>query len=467
MKVTLLYPPETSMHKQLYTKKIFKFYSKVGAVLPPLNLAYIASYIRSKGYEVMLLDANVLNLNYKEIIFRLKNFNPDVILYTMVTFDFFNTLHWIQNIKKEINVPTIIGGPHLSIFPKETLSYDAIDYAVIGEGWDTIIELLDSIEHNKNKKNIKGLVYKKDNKIIKNEERPWKTSLDNVPFPARDLLPNEKYNAIITKKKPITTMIAGSGCPFQCAYCFSTPLIFRSAKNIVDEMEECVNKYGIKEIMFYDETFTLNKKRVIETMDEIRKRKLDVIWGIRTRPDTVDEEIIRKMAENGCIRINFGIESGDIGILKNINRITTPEQAKKAVEWSHKYGIETFGFFMLGCPEDTVETINKTIQLAIDLDLDFAQFTKLTIRPNTLLYAQMKKETGTKYWEDWILGKENNDEMTAYRSYVKGKELDYWFSQAYKKFYLRPHYVSKKLKHLRSPSEFINLLKSGLAVISN
>ncbi len=468
MKVCFLYPPDQMVNKCFYTASIWKNYSKNAILAPPLGMVYLAALLRGKRYEVKFIDANILNLSKEQIIRELNDFGPDYVLYNGITDNLQDTISWIKEIKKEYNKPVIIGGPHMEIYPRETLTHKCLDYGVIGDGWETLPELLDALEHKKDLTKIKGLVFRDNGKVIITEERSKTVSLEDVPFPARDLLPNEKYDTILSKARPITIMITALGCPFNCTYCCTdTNLRARSADHIVAEVEECINKYGIKEIEFYDETFTVNKKKMTRFLDLVEEKGLKFYWSIRTRVDCVDKDLLVRMSRNGCIRINFGIESGDEDVLKAINRNMSIDTIREAVRWSKEADIMTFGFFMIGLPQDSKESIEKTLTLMLELDLDFMQLNKFTMLPNSKIYDDYKKETGKDFWREYTLGNVTLDNFK--RDYLKitEEELDKYLERGYRKFYYRPTYIWKKLIAVSSFREFKRLASGALSLLGS
>lgn len=466
MKVCFLYPPNQMVNKCFYTASIWKNYSKNAILAPPLGMVYLAALLRDKGYDANFIDANILNLSKEEIIEKLNEFKPDYVLYNTITDNLQDTISWIREIKKEYSKPVIIGGPHMEIYPKETLTHECIDYGVVGDGWETLPELLDTLEHKGDLTEVKGIVFRKEGEIILTEERPKTVSLEDVPFPARDLLQNEKYDTVLSKARPITIMITALGCPFQCTYCCTdTNLRARSAEHIVAEVEECVNKYGIKEIEFYDETFTVNRKKMNRFLDLVEEKGLKFYWSVRTRVDCVDKELLNRMARNGCIRVNFGIESGDEDVLRAINRNMSIDTIRKSVKWSKEAGIMTFGFFMIGLPQDTKESIEKTLNLMLELDLDFMQLNKFTMLPNTKIYEDYKIETGHDFWREYTLGKVTLDDFK--RTYLKitDVELDEYLEKGYRQFYYRPKYIWQKLIAVSSFREFKRLASGALSLL--
>jgi len=465
MKVTFIYPPKQRVNKCYYTEKIWKNYSENAILLPHLGMAYLAALLREKGFEVSLIDANVLNLKKDEIIKRLKTFNPEYLLYSSITDNFQDAIWWIEEIKKDFDRPTILGGPHMEIYPEEALSYDAIDYGVIGDGWETLPEILDALRDKKDLNSIKGICYKKNGKVRFTEPRQKRVRLEDVPFPARDLLPIDKYDTVVSKKRPITSMITALGCPFRCAYCCTdTNVRSRPAEHIVAEIEECVKKYNIKEIQFYDETFTIDKKRINKVLDLIEEKGLKFLWSVRTRVDCVDEQLLKRMAHAGCIRVNYGIESGDKQILKSINRDVSLDRIKDAVRWSKQAGITVFGFFMIGLPGETHDSIQKTLKLMLELNIDFAQLNKFVPIPNSKIYEDIKRDTGEDFWRDYTLGKVGLDDFKPYNVNITPRELDAYLDNGYKSFYFRPKYIWQKLISVRSFAELFRMASAALSL---
>jgi radical SAM superfamily enzyme YgiQ (UPF0313 family) len=355
-----------------------------------------------------------------------------------------------MKLSKEVSkdIITVIGGPQISVFPNETLSFDFVDYGIFGEGENAMLELVNNIEEGKSTSDIQGLLYKKDKKVFINQASLIE-DLDSLPFPARHLLPNEKYHCVISKH-PFTTMITGRGCPFRCGFCFKGPsdkkIRLRSAKNVVDEMEHCIEKYKVKEIMFYDDTLTFNKEHIKNICNEIISRKLKVDWESPTRIDCVDEDTLKVMKKAGCIRLRYGVESGDQRILDVMMKKTTLEKVEDAFKLTKKIGIETFAYFIIGYATEDEQTIRNTINFAKKLDPDWVMFTVATPLPSTNLF-DLSVEKGLideQYWKNFVLGK------TSERIPFLVKDADEWAKKAYKEFYLRPKFFFKKVYKIRS-----------------
>ena len=272
---------------------------------PPLGLLYLAGYLKKKSHhQIFGLDAQVERLNYNvQFRQRIEKINPDAVGITAMTFtliDVIKTINLVKEAEKKLDKKIIIvlGGPHAHLFPKETVDLENIDFVIKGEGEIPFFNLLEALEGRGRLEDIKGLVYKDKGEIIDNPVGDLISNLDELPFPDRNLLPIKKYHSILGGGHIVTTMFTSRGCPFRCAFCdrphLGKKFRARSANNVVDEIEECL-KLGIKEILIYDDTFTVNRQRTFDICEEILKRGLKFIWDIRARVDTVDEEEVKEV----------------------------------------------------------------------------------------------------------------------------------------------------------------------------
>jgi len=467
MRIALIYPSfgVVAVVNQPNVKAVASNYG----IYPNMSMAYVAGALQANNQRLLFLDAMASNLSLNDMVKRLKRFRPDVMMFSLTTYLFHETLKIIQFFKSRFNVPVIVGGQHVDLFPKQTLEKDILDIGIIGEAEETVVELIDALENKKSLKKIKGIVYKEKNKVVINEKRPKIKDLDSIPFPARNLLPMSRYYSFISRHKNYTILMSSRGCTFQCSFCEQRTgdIRFRSPENVADEIEECIKKYSVKEIDVFDPLFTINKKRVIAICKEIQKRKLKVKWSCRARVDTVDDEMLREMKKAGCYRIYYGIESGDEQILKNIKKFTKISQIKKAIHLTKKNKILAFGYFMFGCPGETVKTIKKTIKLAKELPLDYAQFNRLSNLPGTELYGQVKQKIGYDYWCEYVKDKKVQIQLPRVGCNLTDKTLDKYIRKAYLNFYLRPKIVLNTLFSMRSFSEFYRYTKAGISMIFN
>jgi len=421
--------------------------NKRQGVLPPLGIAYIAALLKENGYQVKILDTIVLNLTRDEAAEEIKNFRPDIVGITAMTSSFKGSLEAAQ-LAHENAAVVVLGGPHLAAYPKETLSYKCIDFGIIGEGEYPMLELVRALENARLPFDIKGLAYKKGSEIFINE--PFIVDdLDKLPFPARELLPNEKYSSIIGLH-PVTTMITTRGCPYHCAFCAKQPsdkkYRARSAPNIVDEMESAVKKYGVKEIMFYDDTMTADRRHIESLCNEIIARGLKVSWETPARVNEIDEALLALMKKAGCLRIRYGVESGDPRILESMDKGITLPMVKRAFRLTKETGIQTFAYFMVGYLHETPESMENTLNFAKSLDPDLIMFTVTVPCPKTPLYDSAREEglIKTDYWREFILG------MRQDRMPYLMPEANRWVKKCYRSFYFRPQYILKNILNIRS-----------------
>ncbi|HHT9145835.1 MAG TPA: B12-binding domain-containing radical SAM protein, partial [Candidatus Wunengus sp. YC61] len=286
-----------------------------------------------------------------------------------------------------------------------------------------------------------------------NLERPVIEDINILPFPAYHLMPMDKYHTALgsAKRVPAMSIFATRGCPGRCTFCYSGTLgkkiRQRSPENIVEEIELLMNKYKIREVSFYDDTFSAFKNNVIMFCELIRKKNIDLTWSCMSRIDYVNEEVLKEMKASGCHQICYGVESADENVLRNIKKRISLEKVKMAVETTKKAGIDVRLSFMLGNPGDTIESIEKTIKFAIDLDPDLLQFNITTPYPGTEMFA-WAKNNGYLKTEDWSKYDLYNCVMEL--PTVSSQDVERYYKIAYKRFFLRPKFIMKRLLKIRS-----------------
>ncbi len=439
---------------------------------PPLGLLYIAAYLQeNSSHEVEVIDSQAEELNYSQLAEKIKVSGPDVIGITTMSFTLVDVLETARLVKKiSPDICVVLGGVHPYIYPEETISLPEIDYLILGEGEVVFAELVNNFGQTEKLKDTPGLVFQDDGEIINTGPAPWIEDLDSLPFPARLLTDYKKYDSLIAKRSPITTMITSRGCPYRCTFC-SRPHIgkrfrARSPGNVVDEMEQCM-KLGIKEFLVYDDTFTIDRHRVTEICEEISRRKLDIGWDIRARVDSIDLEVLKKLARAHCERIHFGVEAGTDKILKVLRKGITIEDIKKAFRLTQEVGIPTLAYFMIGSPGETREDILQTLQLAKELDPDFVHITITTPFPATELYREGLEKGVWKedFWKSFALHPSKNFRPLYWEEELSEMELWELLEYAYKSFYARPAYVAKQLVKIKSWPELKRKLRAGLKVL--
>jgi len=465
MKILLIYPQHgkstTTLSRVLKNK------------IPPLGLLYIGTALEKRGHKVKLINAEIENLSLDKLTKLTKDYEPQAIGISTTTPIFKKARETARYLKKNFpNTPIIFGGSHLASFPKISLEFKEIDYGIVGEGEITICELIEALEQKKNLETIKGMVFKKNNKIIQTSSRKLIPDLDKLPIPAWHLIQLEKYRDIMSRKKHFATMMSSRGCPYNCLWCdpegrFGKKFRGRSPDHIFKEIELLYKKYNIKEILFYDDTFTIDRQRIIDLSKKLIEKKLDLIWECRTRVNLVDKELIKLMARAGCYRIRFGIESGNEKVLKFVRKGITKDQAKKAINWCKQYKIETFTYFMLGLPTETEETMKETINFALELNPDYTTFSPTSVfnHGNDLFkWAVENNYIAKDYWERFVRGENLNPFPILETKALSSDTVIRYSKLAYKKFYLRPSFIWKSLKKVcNNPRNLKKYLSIGLA----
>ncbi|MFC2071983.1 B12-binding domain-containing radical SAM protein [Chloroflexota bacterium] len=455
LKVVLINPPQPTTYPQ-----------------PPLGLGIIAAVLEKEKYQVTLLDANALRLKPMDIAPYVTDTNVAGLTAMTPTI---NAAISIARYLKQANpdLPIILGGAHATLLPDETLgSAPEIDVVVRGEGEQTIIELLRAFECQQPLDNIAGISYRRNDKVHSTPARSTSVDLDSLPFLAYHLLPWQRYRPHPPHGRafPFAAMVTSRGCPYQCSYCskpiFGNKFRGQSPERIVDEIIHYQKSFGVKEIAFYDDVFTLDKKRAYAIADNIIKRGLKICWTCETRVNLVDKELLRHMKQAGCYAIAYGIESASPEILATLDKGITLEQAEEAVRLTQQVGLQTIGYFMLGSPGESLETIARTIQFAKKLKLDFAQFAITTPYPGTTLY-NLYLESGKDDvpWDNFVYEGAGRSITPVFDTNgISQTELQHWMKMAYKEFYLRPSYLWQRIRQLNSPGDLRVNLK-GLSML--
>lgn len=465
MRIVLIFPP---FHHRKFSENL-KVVDEEFITPPPIILAYVAAIIESAGHKVILIDANALKLSKEETLRRALDFKPDMLGFRMDTYNFQETLEWIKYLKERTRLPVITGGINITNYPLESLSHPEIDYGIIGEAIESLPKFLQALETEKDFSTVEGLVWRKNGEIKINPPKSNLVDFDTYPFPARHLLPNEKYHSFVSQRKNFTVMLTSTGCPYNCRFCIIARLPYRerTAENVLAEIEQCYYDYHIREIDIFDGTFFVNKKRSLEICEGISRRGLDIEWTCRSRVNLLDEEILSKASHAGCREINIGIESAVPEILQGINKQIEVEQVKNAVKLCNKYGIRVLGFFMFGNPGETEESLKKTIDFMKALNIDFVQVCRTVAKPNTELDDLLIEETGRDYWREFVLGKAGEERLPTPWTELNQREIEKYLKLAYYRFFFRPKYIWKRIVQLKSFSEFWRYVRVALKMIFN
>ena len=468
MKVVLVNPPA----EQTLVGNNPKFLDEERGCNPPLGLLYIAAVLEQQSdHEVAVVDAQAEGLSYEALGQRVKDEAPDLVGITTMTFTLLDAAHTVEVVRQAApDAKVILGGPHVHLFPRESLELPGVDFAMRGEGDYQFLALCDRIGEPDRWDEVGGLTFRRDGEIVETPLAPPIADLDAVPFPARHLTDVRRYSSVIARRQPVTTMFTSRGCPYRCAFCdrphLGKKFRARSAANVVDEMEACIG-LGIHEFLIYDDTFTVKRQRVLDVCAEIQRRGLDVGWDIRARVDTVDEEMLEALRAAGCERIHYGVEAGSDEFMKVLRKGITVEQARAAFRLTRKAGISTLAYFMIGIPGETEDDIRQTWRLARQLDPDFVHITILCPFPGTEIYRTALAEGAyeTDHWLDFARAPQPGFRPKYWTRELPAERLEALLEQAYKDFYTRPGYILKQLLKIRSWRELRAKLRAGLRVL--
>ena len=437
MKVLFVNPPQTASK--------YKF---MGVIAPPLGIAYMAGVLQENNIDVEILDASAEDMDFKDVEKELLKRKPDLVALTALTPTIGRALETAQVVKETLpDSIVVMGGYHPTFNFIETLEDENVDIVIRGEGEYIMLNLVQALENQSSLHDVKGIVFEDKNskEIVVNPEAPLIQDLDELPFPALNLLPMKKYR-LLDMDTHMTTMITTRGCPMQCSFCSSAAMHGkkireRSVENIVDEIEYLNTNYDIDTIAFMDDTFTLKKRKVMAICDEILKRNIEIMWGCTSRVDTLDEKLLKKMKEAGCITIFIGVESADQQQLDNMCKNTTIAKIENAFKIAHKLKIRTIASVALGMPGDTKEIMNKTVKFVHKLKPNYAIYSLATPYPGTRFYKEAfeKNLIKIKDWSKYTLITPILETIDCSLNDMRKIQ-----AKAFMKFYLRPHYIIRQ-----------------------
>ena len=440
----------------------------VGATLPHLGLLMLGAVLRKAGHHVRIVDASALGQGYEDIVEEVKRFKPDVIALTAVTPSIIKTVNLAEKLKKTwSSVPIVIGGPHFTAVPEQTLlDYPVFDYGVVGEGEATLKELVEALSANRSSLEVSGVAFCGNDKVIFSATRPVIKDLDSLPFPAWDLLdefPSHYHPALFKYKKlPSTHVISARGCPNKCIFCdtsvFSRQIRFHSAEYVLEMIGYLVKRFGVREVVFEDDQFLIKKGRVAEICEGFLTAKWGISWCCSGRVNSVNDlELLKLMKRSGCWQISYGIESGNQHILNFAKKGITIEQIERAVRLTRESGILSKGYFIFGLPHENEKSMKNTIRFAKSIPLNDMSIFTLTPFPGSEMYDIAEKHgTIEKDFEKMNL----LDVVYVPNGLSKENLLDFQ-RRFMREFYMRPriivNYVGRLLKN---PSNLLNMVRA-------
>ena len=391
VKTTLVNPPPL---KGVYRHQLYL----------PIGLAYLASVLEEGECDVTVIDCPALDMTQQDLKTKLESIQPDLIGITSMTPTIQSALQSAQIAKEACpEAMTVLGGPHVTFMDEPVLKEEkAVDVIVRGEGEQTLLELAKNVSDPKALKDIEGITFRKEGQIVRTPNRKVMENLDDLPRPSYKFFPLEKYRLFGRKILPIIT---ARGCPSQCSFCTSAQMFgkgfrARSPKNIADELEWLRDEHGAEAFTFYDDTFTLDRRRAIGICDEIVTRKIGLPWDCQTRVSTVSRDILLKMREANCQQVFFGVESGCQTILDAVKKGTTVAQNEKAIRLAKDVGLFVAVSVMIGYPGETHAMLKETIDLVKKAEPDDVYICVATPYPGTEL-RRLVEEKGWEMSDDW------------------------------------------------------------------
>ncbi len=432
----------------------------------PLGTLYVAAVLQGAGHEVKFLNGAFMS--HEDLMRQTREFGPSFIGIYSTTFGWKKAKKTASELRSLYgkNIFICAGGPYPIALQERCLedAGDLFDAVVTGEGEYTCLEIIDRLNCGRRLQGVEGVVFRAGEKVVKNPPRPLITDLDVLPFPARELLGDANLYIpppATYRRKPVAVLMTSRGCNRRCIYCFQIDkdrklgVRYRSVENVLGEIEHCL-KQGYREIKFIDDTLAADYNRAMTLAREIKARKLDFTWFASACVNQVDRPLLQAFKDAGCWAVLFGAESG---VQKNLNTIrkgTTPEQIRKAVKAAQEVGLRVSTPFMFGIPGETFEEGMQTIEFALDLNPDIANFHAITPFPGTYLFDNLEKYGSI------------SEELTDY-TYQGAAFIPHTMTRedilrlrqiAFKKFYSRPSFIAKRILELRTPHDFAVALKS-------
>lgn len=494
--IVLVNPPTPDGELWIRTQHRVGRRTRENMVWPQVSLAQMAAMLHPQ-HSVAIIDANAERMGWDEFTKKIEDLQPLYYL-TQVTAPTLENDMFGCFLAKARGAKTIAFGTHVTPIPRETMrAYPALDFILLGEPDLTIRDLLDLLEgktkdrpeHIKKifekhdptyrpaldedgdvvRHEIKGLVWRRGDEVMVNGQRPFIKDLDDMPLPKHELLPWQKYRMPLIKG-PFTFIVTSRGCTAGCTYCikhvsYQYTVRLRSPQNIMEELWQ-LKKMGINNIHMYADLFTVSREQVVELCKLMIDQNIDLKWTCNSRVDYVDAEMLQLMGKAGCWLISWGIESGNKEILKHARKGADPKKAERALQWAREAGIKNWGYFIIGLPGETEETIQETITFSKNLPLDIALFHIAAPYPGTPFFFEVVENNwfrpGTR-WEEVDMDKGtvlDYDNLSA-------EKLIYWQKRAFREWAFRPAPIITYLKMLLSDtSTFKSAINVGLQTLS-
>ncbi|WP_317930840.1 B12-binding domain-containing radical SAM protein [Halioxenophilus sp. WMMB6] len=471
-KVVLITPPYERIAKG------YEYVKHITNASPSLGLLHLAAEIREFGYEPSIIESDIFDLTIDEVANQVAESRPAVVGITLFTVGVWCAAEMAAKIKERLpHIVIVVGGPHISSMGPETMErFRVFDYAIIGEGEEPFVALLDALRDGGDINSVPALIYRDESeitaKIVQTPRLAINKDLDRLPMPAWDLLPDfpHAYRPAVYDfpRQPVASIAASRGCPFHCKFCdtstFGASVRAYSPQRVFEIMQHLQNNYGIKHILFVDDLFTASKKRTTELCNLIIDSGMDITWSCASRTDVIKPETLALMKKAGCWEISFGLESGSNDLLQKMDKAASLDKSIQALQWTHEAGIRSKGLFMLGYPGENHETIAQTKAFLKQVPLTIMHLTKFTPYPGSPIYRDLY---GTNIRDDhWE--KMNGMNFLWTPEALTQEELNSNYRKIIMSFYQQPriswYYTKFTFKY---PQHFLRLLKFLLLMLKS
>ncbi len=438
----------------------------------PIYLSYTAAVAEEAGFDVSFIDAVMDELGIEEFGRRVAELAPRLALVETSTPSIDWDLQTAASVKQwsPETFVTLLGS-HVTYFDRETVAENpAVDAVIRGEFEYTAADLARALQAGGDLSGVLGLTYHDaDGDPRRNPDRPLFEPLDDIPFPARHIVRGDGYRAGIYSGGNPTAMVSSRGCPYHCTFCLWPDVLYghkfraRSAQNVVDEIEEAARTYGHDEVYFDDDTFTIDRQRVLDITHLIRERGLEqeVEWIAQCRVDTVDREMLEAMKAANCGYILYGVESGSPQMLKKMRKGITLDKVRQAFQLTHEVGIKTQAFFLFGIPGETQDTIQETIEFAKELNASSTQFAVAIPHPGTALYEECKANgwLTSEHWADYT-----SEASLIETPWLTAEQVEQARIRAYQRYYWRPRFIVGEALKVRRMADVKRLARGANSV---
>ncbi|MBN2055294.1 B12-binding domain-containing radical SAM protein [bacterium] len=469
MDILLVHPPKRD---QVWAGVPDIFNKQDSYIFPPLGIMYLSSYLhRNTSHRVDVIDCLPGDLDAEDVVRKVRQVRPRVMGIIACTHNLINVHRIILAVKMaDASIRIVLGGPHVTSFPREAAMLEGVDVAVQGDGEEPLRALLDAWEAGLDPQTVPGTVLARNGAVTLNPLEHQAMDLDVFPFPDRESFPLDGYYTPGMVARRATTIISSRGCPNRCVFC-NVPQCYRtrSVGNIVDEMQECVERYGIEEIHFIDDIFNPTPDRVIAVADEIIRRRLKISWGFKASCAGTTYDMLRRAKEAGLVRMHYGVETYSDEGLRELNKHITIEQIFRVFRWTQELRIRNIAYMIIGNPhEQTEQSVLAVKGFIRRLNPDFVVYSLFTPYPDAPIF-QRGVELGLwdeDCWKRFMLAPKTDYELpTAWTRYLDKPALLRLFKNVNRSFYFHPRVLARTMCSLRGFEDFKRTVRGGLSLV--